>query len=90
MSSDVVDKVYHYVKYILVKKSYFKKWLEAQPRGAASELAKRLGVTRQYVYKISSGEVVLSLSRAEELSKITGMKLSQFSYFETVIHTPRG
>ena len=72
------------------KKTSFRKWLDKQPRGSASEIAKTLGVTRQYVYKISSDDTVLNIDRARELSKITGLALSRFSYFKVTVHKSRG
>lgn len=91
MSSSQVDKTHKIIKrYFVSKKTYFRKWLDKQPRGTASDIAESLGVTRQYVYKISSDDTVLSIDRAKQLSKLTGLELSRFSYFQITVHKPNG
>ena len=70
------------------KKTRLRKWLTGQPRGAMSELAKYLGVTRQYVYKIAEGDQVVSEAVATEIASFTGLKLTDLSFFTVVVHEP--
>jgi len=70
------------------RKTKLRQWLNGQPRGAMSELAKALGVSRQYVYKIAQGDQVVSESVAERIADFTGLDVDELTYFRVVIHRP--
>ncbi|HAW77452.1 MAG TPA: hypothetical protein DCW74_17170 [Alteromonas australica] len=70
------------------RKTKLRHWLNEQPRGSMSELAKALGVSRQYVYKIAEGNQVVSESVAERIADFTGLNVDELSYFRVVIHRP--
>ena len=71
------------------RKTKLRQWLNDQPRGAMSELAKHLGVSRQYIYKIAQGDQVVSESVAKNIAAFTGMDLDELTYFKVIIHRPR-
>ena len=70
------------------KKTRLRKWLDDQPRGAMSELATSLGVTRQYVYKIAQGDTVVSEDVAKKISETTGLKLAELTFYTVTVHDP--
>ncbi len=66
----------------------FRDWLESKPRGAASEVSRRLGVSREYVRKISTHETRISHDMAKRVAKITGLRIKDFSYWRRTEHDP--
>ena len=70
------------------KRTPFRAWLDSQPRGTMSQIASKLGVSRQYIHKIAEGDQVISHKKAKELSMITGLGLKNFAYARIVVHVP--
>jgi transcriptional regulator with XRE-family HTH domain len=70
------------------KKTRLRRWLDDQPRGAMSELAASLGVTRQYVYKIAQGDAVVSEEVAQRIAETTGLKLKELTFYTVIVHDP--